>query len=618
LRKAKEDTDKVNILLALSNELVNIGDTNGMKYAYNAKEIAEGGAFKKGIARAMHVIGRAYYGQGNYEVAKEFFLQSVKIKIEIGDQLGIADSYNSIGLIYQNEGSYPEALKNYLLALKIYEQVGNSKKGIANVYMNTGSIYLYQGNYAEALKNYFQSVKMMEQIGNKRGMALDYSNIGIVYSLQKNNELALKNYRLALQLNEEIGNIEQIAANYNNIGLIYYDEANYSEALKNYFMSLKTSEGNGNKQNMANVYNSIGNTYIKQKKFNEAKKYLNDCLLLSKEIGSKNILGECYRSLATLAEAAGDYKSAYQYHQLFSDIKDSLLNESNSQQIAEMKTKYETEKKDKDIELLNKDKEIQLEKIGKQKATIRYFIGGSAVFIIFSFLSFRLYNQKRKAKFMQQVAETKMKALRAQMNPHFIFNSLNSVYRYMQVNDFKSAGEYLISFSKLIRLILENSLYNEIPLSDELKALELFLSLESTRLNKKFVYEIHVAGDIDQENTLIPPLLLEPFIENSIWHGFKEKEGQGKITLSISKQDGKMKCIIEDNGVGRKKSSQTPPDVNGGVKTSVGMKLTEERISTMNQAINSKSQVTITDLFDEMKHPAGVRVELLLPLQLND
>jgi tetratricopeptide (TPR) repeat protein len=627
LQKAKEDTTKVNTLIALSNELINIGDTNGMKYAYRAKELADRNGFRKGMARAWHVIGRAYYGQGNYEAAKENFLQSLKIKTEIGDQQGIADSYNSIGLIYQNEGSYPEALKYYLLALKIYESpelASNSKKGIANVYMNIGSVYLYQSNYPEALKNYFQSLKMMEQIGNKRGMAQVYSNIGVVYHYQNNNELALKNHEQALKLNLEIGNIGSTAMNYNNIGLTYKNEGNYPEALKNYFAALKTSEGNGNNYTIANVYLNIGNVFTKQKKFIEAREYLNKSVQLSEKIGSKNTLMECYSSLATLAEATGDYKSAYQYHQLFSDVKDSLLNETNSKQIAEMKTKYETEKKDKDIELLNKDKEIQGEKIGKQKATIRYFIGGFLLLVIFALVSFRLYNQRRKAAFQRQVSETEMKALLSQIDSHFISNTLVSIKNYLYDNDRQSSISMTDKFAVLMREVLANSRKKEITLSEDFDALKNYLQIQKINHHNKFDFEITIAEEINPDESLVPPMMIQPFVENSIKHGFKEMSSGGMIRINVHRNNSSLVCTVEDNGIGRKKAAEinttTPPkdgfriQRNGAAANEgLGMEVIKDRLEILNMKTGGKARFEYEDILDDANNIAGTRIRLFLP-----
>jgi LytS/YehU family sensor histidine kinase len=208
-----------------------------------------------------------------------------------------------------------------------------------------------------------------------------------------------------------------------------------------------------------------------------------------------------------------------------------------------------------------------------------------------------------------------MKALRAQMNPHFIFNSLNSVYRYLQLNDRKSAEDYLMNFSQLTRMVLENSMQHSVSLEDELKALELYLILESERLNHRFSFSIDIAEEIDAENTMIPPLLLQPFVENSIWHGMSDEAKKGKIDISVNQSGGQLVCVIQDNGSGRKRVNGQTAVLKKGRK-SVGMSLTQQRIDIINKTRSGKASVFVEDLVDSNDRPSGLRVELTLPLEL--
>lgn len=232
--------------------------------------------------------------------------------------------------------------------------------------------------------------------------------------------------------------------------------------------------------------------------------------------------------------------------------------------------------------------------------------------------SFIFYKRKRDAEkekaesdFKVQVSDTEMKALRAQMNPHFIFNSLNSIGDFISRNDIKTANVYLSRFAKVMRMILENSEKKEVSIEDDLKALELYMQLESIRLNGKFTYEITVDKDIDKENTLIPPLILQPFVENSIWHGISKKEGAGKITIHIKKEGDMINCIVEDNGIGRKKSEAGKSATSQSEKKSLGMKITNARIDIINRIKKSKAGVELSDLSE------GFRVEVKLPLELS-
>jgi LytS/YehU family sensor histidine kinase len=217
--------------------------------------------------------------------------------------------------------------------------------------------------------------------------------------------------------------------------------------------------------------------------------------------------------------------------------------------------------------------------------------------------------KQQEAEFKTEVSNTEMKALRAQMNPHFIFNSLNSISDYIAKNDVDAADKYLSKFAKLMRKILENSEQKDVPLADDLKALELYMQLESLRMNNKFSYEIKVDDDIDKEATLVPPLILQPFVENSIWHGIAAKDGNGKILIHIKKESDEMiNCIVEDDGIGRKQSSAKQPILSKADKSSLGMKITQSRIDILNKIKNTNAAVQLSDLAQ------GLRVEVKLPL----
>jgi len=169
-----------------------------------------------------------------------------------------------------------------------------------------------------------------------------------------------------------------------------------------------------------------------------------------------------------------------------------------------------------------------------------------------------------------------------------------------------AADNYLAKFAKVMRIILENSEKKEVSLYDDLKGLELYMQLEALRLNNKFTYEIHVAENIDQENTLIPPLILQPFVENSIWHGLSQKTGMGKILIKIKRQDEMLNCVVEDDGLGR---NQTTNSVT--TNKSLGMKITKARIDIINKIKNSTAAIELKDLAE------GMRVELRLPFEVN-
>ena len=397
LKNLSGDTTEVNTLNLLSRQYRNTGIYEpAMQYAREAQQFAKKLNYQKGIAASYNNIGIIYWYQGNYENALDNHLNALKIEKEIGDKIGIANSYNNIGALYYNQGNYESALENYLAALKIREEIGD-KKGVSGSFNNIGLIYEKQLNYEKALDYHLKALKKEQETGDKKGIANSYNSIGLIYFHQGTYESALDNYFKSLKICEEIGDKSGIATSYNNAGIIYSIEKSYEKALNNYLKSLKIREEIGDKQGIGTSYNNVGITYLEQGLLGQSYNYLSQSLILSKEIGNKDGVKEAYSSLSDLYFKKRDYKQAFTFHKLYSDIKDTLLNEQSTKQIAEMNTKYDSEKKDK--ELIKKDAEIskQLVETEKQNLQRNAFIIGFSLVLVLAFFIFRGYHQKKEA-----------------------------------------------------------------------------------------------------------------------------------------------------------------------------------------------------------------------------
>ncbi len=243
------------------------------------------------------------------------------------------------------------------------------------------------------------------------------------------------------------------------------------------------------------------------------------------------------------------------------------------------------------------------------------------VVVAFSFIVFIFYRAKRESIFKQKEAEfnfnkseLELKALRAQINPHFIFNCLNSIHHYMHGNDVPKAGEYLVKFSQLIRHVLETSSYRMIPLEDDLEALKLYMQLEQLRMEHAFQFEITTELGLDTQAVQVPPLLIQPFVENSIWHGLNNRGKNGRINIVIKRSENMLTCIIEDNG--REGGLKESYDLSNTVKkTSMGMALIHERLQVVNQLYQVRAQYKLDEIVNDQHEKEGKRVTLLLPFE---
>ena len=224
-----------------------------------------------------------------------------------------------------------------------------------------------------------------------------------------------------------------------------------------------------------------------------------------------------------------------------------------------------------------------------------------------------LETEKKEAEFKTKLSEVELSALRSQMNPHFIFNCLNSIKLYTVQNDSFEASEYLTKFSRLIRLVLENSRKDRVELQSELESLRLYIEMEAMRFKEKLSYVI--TENIDTSYTEIPPLLIQPYVENAIWHGLMHKETGGNISVIVDTgdTDGLLKITITDDGIGRTKAAELKS--KSAVKQkSFGMRVTSERIALINQLFNTNTTVQIIDLLHKNGEAAGTQVIIQIPI----
>jgi len=221
-----------------------------------------------------------------------------------------------------------------------------------------------------------------------------------------------------------------------------------------------------------------------------------------------------------------------------------------------------------------------------------------------------LVDIKRKA------AEVEMQALRAQMNPHFMFNSLNSINNFIMNSDIENASAYLTRFSRLMRLILDNSRHDWVPLEQELHALELYIGMESLRFDNAFTWRINVGDGIETESEQIPPLLMQPYVENAIWHGLMHRKiAGGHLQVTLMKRDNVLVIEIEDNGVGREAAAKMKHQMSGH-KKSHGMDITLERIAMINRVYGAEIALEIIDKRNENHLPDGTLVRLKMQYRL--
>jgi len=394
-------------------------------------------------------------------------------------------------------------------------------------------------------------------------------------------------YRSALDLNRQIQHNIGIAKIQCNMALIYAEQGEYRKALELFRESLEIREDIGEKGGIALSLHNMGMMYKKMGQANKAIDYFQKSVILSDSIGSKNLLLRNLEGLSSAYKKLGNYEMAYSFLEKEKKLNDSIFNAESHRQIEELKTRYETGKKALEIVTLQQENQQQQIKLKKRKVSIFIVLG----LAFFAFLLIHLSHVRRKAVLQQKTLLLEQKLLRLQMNPHFIFNSITAIQSYIFRNSKKDAVNYLSSFSSLMRLILENSATESICFVKELETLRFYLQLQTLRYPGKFDYAIAVDENIDQENTLIPPMLGQPFIENAIGHGLKHIPGKGKIDIHYSLKNNTIMVKIEDNGTGIHHDGTR----NNGEHKSMAIGITKERLALLNRKQKNRLSFDIVD-----------------------
>ncbi len=331
----------------------------------------------------------------------------------------------------------------------------------------------------------------------------------------------------------------------------------------------------------------------------------------------QNIL-EAYKTYVDYALLVHDPELMYKYSSLYNQLNDSLFSQESLNTISEMETKFKTAEKEKEIAVLkveqkNSDLEIQLQRNQKYLIVILLLLVIIVAFYVFN--RNRLRQIKEKADMEKQKVLIEQRLLRTQMNPHFIFNSLNSINNFIGGNDAAQAQKYLSKFARLMRLILENSRKSTVSLDKEIASLELNLELEQLRFGNNFDFEIKIDEGIETEDIYLSPMLIQPFVENAVKHGLKKNEKGGFISLKFYIKDELLHCEITDNGIGRKAAAGKGLHRNG--HQSLGTQVTNERLAILKQDYGKESGYEIIDLEDENSNAIGTKVVVRIPFEVD-
>lgn len=604
--------------------------------------------FKKSLDSAI------YYQKKNSIQSIDFVANALKYALNKSE---ISKSYVLLGDIYLNLKQYDLAVSNYKIAT---DNTYNT-----NYLLKLAKAYLLNSDY-EKSENIYNTLIKKRSLTRFQKIEI-YEGLGDVYTRLNEHRKALNQYKTALTLNEKISNTNKtpnlnakIASAFEAVGDtdkaegillnsrsvnekqspqkaviesqraadFYSRNRNVSKEVEFRKETLKklevtdakdvVVEDKGVTLTKPKVKLDLGNAYLKQKKYKEAIPILEESAVEAKFYNDKKTQKDAVQKLSETYAILGNENKALRNYKKYVELVDALykkkekeINEAVSlnKELLLKQNRITSLEKDRELsqsklQLYQTEQQLTIENFRKQKIIIYALVIGLLLLLLSLFLMFRSNKQRRLANNLLS-----LKSLRTQMNPHFIFNALNSVNSFIAQNDERAANRYLTDFSTLMRSVLENSEEDFIPLEKEIELLNLYLKLEHSRFQNKFDYDLLIDDTIELNKFLIPPMLLQPYIENAVWHGLRYKKEKGFLKVQLLKKDEEtIQIEISDNGIGRKKSKELKTEYQK-MKKSKGMQNINQRISILNKMYKDKVDVIIEDIFDDA---SGTKVILTL------
>jgi tetratricopeptide (TPR) repeat protein len=564
------------------------------------------------LSKATYTRGVAFFYMNNYDSALIYWEEAMGLYTQSDNQKKMGDCLQNIGQIFELKGNFIKANENYQHSLQIFERL-NLPDRAANMLNIIGTLNINLENFDIGEKYYKRALDIYTDIGKQDpdnryiqlGFAVTHNNLGTVYIRKKQLSNALVYFEKAKELFSNPPDSFYLAFVLHNLGAIHSDLGNYQKAESYLNESSHYNKSFENVQLYVMTLTAKGDLMLKKKAPLMALKYYKEGLLIAEEKKLTKIQLNNLKGMSDACKMLSDYKNSLFYFEKFAILKDSLLTESKYKQIMDLQAMYETEKKEKLI--VEKDRQLR-EQI--------FTFSAIAVLVIFLlsilFFIYRTREIRKRYRLENDLNLSTQKALISQMNPHFIFNSLNSIQLFILKNDKISSNLFLTNFADLMRKVLDNSQFQFISLYEELEALKTYMELEKARFSKKFDYEILTPDNIPLNDYNIPTMILQPFVENAIWHGFSTLEGEGKIRIEIVQPSSSILLIsIEDNGIGREKAKEITTK-NGKTRKSFGTRLVEDRFKLYNRLNKSAIRFEYQDLFDEQGNSTGTKVLLFL------
>jgi tetratricopeptide (TPR) repeat protein len=586
-------------------------------YLKYANRIARKKRSNAKIAETYNYLALNFMFRNDKDSALFYTDEAIQYARRTSNKSVLAESFNTQARIYNYFGQLELSVAKNILALELAAEI-NDQYRLAKYNRELGVSQRLITNYDDAEYYFKRSYEYSRQISDERQMGLALSNLGTIYYARKEFIKAIDNTRKAIKILTELNDFNGLGEAHNNLGMIYREQKDYNKASTNFNQALVFYESTGNKESIASVYHNVGTVFQKQRKYLNALNYLERSIEIRKQFGSKNQIYNTYRVMSSVYKDIGKTNESLRYMELYLDYLDSNTTLQAATKIAELSELYRSDQRERlilsqadSIERQRQEKVLTSTKLENSQLRNNFqmyiILAFLIIIVLAGIIGFYRWNQT-KIKQQQREAEMSQTLLRAQMNPHFVFNAMSVIQSYIYENDTVNSSKFLVNFSRLMRLILENSPKEFIPLETEVEILQKYLETQKLRFEDRFEYDIDVSEEINSEYAMIPPMITQPFIENAIEHGQLHTIEGGFINISFKKVNDLLQIMIEDNGIGRKGSEMNK---KSKAHKSMAMNITRERIDNLNKKYRTEGFLLVEDYNKELK--TGTKVLISLP-----
>jgi tetratricopeptide (TPR) repeat protein len=620
-------------------------------YIYNRKalELYEALDDIPGKGRACYALAYVFSFRGDLKESEKFSALSLEYFKQAGDKRGMINAYDALAYLAKQQNRL-ELARGYIQSAVETAHSASDTIPLANVLNSLGNLYKEMGLFKNAIDTYFEALNLWEKKNDSAGLSIAYGSIGLLYYFQQDYEKALEFNLKKLPIVRVKGELWEESKTYNNLANIFNSMDQHDSALYYNRRSLNLTRQMNYKSGMVAAYHNmartmllksevdsafiygsravelarliydpllvntlvtLGRIYTTQKNLSPALELAREAYTLAKQQKRPLLVSEAAQLLSDLYNVMGDNDLAYTFLKEYQQVKDSISNDAFHKKITRLDLQYEYDKRQKAAEFEQMQERLRQESRIERQGL---YLKGLIILVILLVMISGLYIRHSRFRARYARMDFEQRLLRAQMNPHFIFNALCAVQDFILAGKPLQANTFLTKIARLMRNILEHTRQEYVPIDQEIDTLKLYLDLQQMRFKQEFEYHLSVDEAIDPENLAVPPMLAQPCVENSIEHGLLPRGKKGHLNISYQLKKDLLMLEVTDDGVGREQAAKAK--VGNKKKKPLSTSLTEKRLAHFRKSLNEKAiSYEIIDLYDGQE-AKGTKVVMLLPYKM--